>query len=53
MASPKRNICPEGLQILDSEGNRLCPNAQGRVFNNMNQYERANVTLIRAIEKGR
>jgi hypothetical protein len=26
---------------------------QGRVFNNMNQYERANVTLIRAIEKGR
>jgi pSer/pThr/pTyr-binding forkhead associated (FHA) protein len=26
---------------------------QDRVFNNMNQYERANVTLIRAIEKGR
>ncbi len=55
--------CPEGLQILDSEGNCLCPNAgnhyrgvdddQGRVFNNMNQYERANLTLIRGIEKGR
>ena len=26
---------------------------QGRVFNKMNQYERANVTLIRAIERGR
>ena len=26
---------------------------QDRVFNNMNQYERANVTLIRSIERGR
>jgi pSer/pThr/pTyr-binding forkhead associated (FHA) protein len=46
---------PRGIAFAQTLGNyyRGVYDDQGRVFNNMNQYERANVTLIRAIEKGR
>ncbi len=46
---------PRGIAFAQTLGNyyRGVDDDQGRVFNNMNQYERANVTLIRAIEKGR
>jgi YARHG domain len=46
---------PRGIGFAQTLGNfyRGVDDDQGRVFNNMNQYERANVTLIRAIEKGR
>ena len=46
---------PRGIAFAQTLGNyyRGVDDEQGRVFNNMNQYERANVTLIRAIEKGR
>jgi pSer/pThr/pTyr-binding forkhead associated (FHA) protein len=46
---------PRGIAFAQTLGNdyRAVDDDQGRVFNNMNQYERANVTLIRAIEKGR
>jgi pSer/pThr/pTyr-binding forkhead associated (FHA) protein len=46
---------PRGIAFAQTLGNyyRGADDNQGRVFNNMNQYERANVTLIRAIEKGR
>jgi pSer/pThr/pTyr-binding forkhead associated (FHA) protein len=46
---------PRGIAFAQTLGNyyRGVNDDQGRVFNNMNQYERANVTLIRAIEKGR
>jgi pSer/pThr/pTyr-binding forkhead associated (FHA) protein len=46
---------PRGIAFAQTLGNyyRGVDDVQGRVFNNMNQYERANVTLIRAIEKGR
>jgi pSer/pThr/pTyr-binding forkhead associated (FHA) protein len=46
---------PRGIAFAQTLGNyyRSVDNDQGRVFSNMNQYERANVTLIRAIEKGR
>jgi len=44
-----------GIAFAQTLGNyyRGVDDHQDRVFNNMNQYERANVTLIRAIEKGR
>ena len=46
---------PRGIAFAQTLGNyyRAVDDNQGRVFNNMNQYERANVTMIRAIEKGR
>jgi YARHG domain-containing protein len=46
---------PRGIAFAQTLGNyyRGVDDDQGRVLNNMNQYERANVTLIRAIEKGR
>jgi pSer/pThr/pTyr-binding forkhead associated (FHA) protein len=46
---------PRGIAFVQTLGNyyRGADDNQGRVFNKMNQYERANVTLIRAIEKGR
>lgn len=46
---------PRGIAFAQMLGNhyRGVDDDQGRVFNNMNQYERANLTLIRAIEKGR
>ena len=46
---------PRGIAFAQTLGNyyRGVDDNQGRVFSNMNQYERANVTLIRAIEKGR
>src|SRR5881275_557857 len=46
---------PRGIAFARTLGNyyRGVDDDQGRVFNNMNQYERANVTLIRAIEKDR
>jgi pSer/pThr/pTyr-binding forkhead associated (FHA) protein len=46
---------PKGTAFAQTLGNyyRGVDDDQGRVFNNMNQYERTNVTLIRAIEKGR
>jgi hypothetical protein len=46
---------PRGIAFAQTLGNYYhgVDDDQGRVFNNMNQYERANVTLIRAIEKGR
>jgi pSer/pThr/pTyr-binding forkhead associated (FHA) protein len=46
---------PRGIAFAQTLGNyyRGVDDDQNRVFNNMNQYERANVTLIRAIEKGR
>src|SRR6266481_1352616 len=46
---------PRGIAFAQTLGNyyRGVYDDQGRVFNNMNQYERANVTLIRAIERGR
>jgi pSer/pThr/pTyr-binding forkhead associated (FHA) protein len=44
-----------GIAFAQTLGNyyRGADDNQGRVFNKMNQYERANVTLIRAIERGR
>jgi pSer/pThr/pTyr-binding forkhead associated (FHA) protein len=44
-----------GIAFAQTLGNyyRGVDDNQGRVFNKMNQYERANVTLIRAIERGR
>jgi len=63
MARPKRNIRPKGLQILESRGMDLgrrlgdyyrgVDDNQDRVFNSMNQYEKANVKLIQSIESGR
>ena len=46
---------PRGIAVVQTLGNyyRGADDKQGRVFNKMNQYERANVTLIRAIERGR
>jgi len=46
---------PRGIAFAQTLGNyyRSADDNQGRVFNNMNQYERANVTLIRSIERGR
>ena len=46
---------PRGIAFAQTLGNyyRGVDGDQGRVFKNMNQYERANLTLIRAIEKGR
>ena len=46
---------PRGIAFAQTLGNyyRAVDDNQGRVFNNMNQYERANVTLIRSIERGR
>jgi pSer/pThr/pTyr-binding forkhead associated (FHA) protein len=46
---------PRGIAFAETLGNyyRGADDIQGRVFNKMNQYERANVTLIRAIERGR
>jgi len=46
---------PRGIAFVQTLGNyyRGADDNQGRVFNKMNQYERANVTLIRAIERGR
>ena len=46
---------PRGIAFAQTLGNyyRGVDDNQSRVFNNMNQYERANVTLIRAIERGR
>jgi len=46
---------PRGIAFARTLGNyyRAVDDNQGRVFNNMNQYERANVTLIRSIERGR
>ena len=46
---------PRGIAFAQTLGNdyRAVDDDQGRVFNNMNQYERANVTLIRSIERGR
>jgi hypothetical protein len=46
---------PRGIAFAQTLGNyyRGVDDDQGRVLNNMNQYERANVTLIRSIEKGR
>jgi pSer/pThr/pTyr-binding forkhead associated (FHA) protein len=45
---------PRGIAFTQTLGNyyRAVDDNQGRVFNNMNQYERANVTLIRSIERG-
>ena len=46
---------PRGIALAHTLGKycRGVDDNQGRVFNKMNQYERANVTLIRAIERGR
>ena len=46
---------PRGIAFVQTLGNyyRGADDNQGRVFNKMNQCERANVTLIRAIERGR
>ena len=46
---------PRGIAFAHTLGKyyRGADDHQSRVFNNMNQYERANVTLIRAIERGR
>jgi hypothetical protein len=46
---------PRGIAFAQTLGNyyRGVDDDQGRVFNNMNKYERANLTLIRAIEKDR
>jgi hypothetical protein len=46
---------PRGIVFAQTLGNyyRGVDDDQGHVFNKMNQYERANVTLIRAIERGR
>jgi hypothetical protein len=46
---------PRGVAFARTLGNdyRAVDDNQGRVFNNMNQYERANITLIRSIERGR
>jgi pSer/pThr/pTyr-binding forkhead associated (FHA) protein len=46
---------PRGIAFAQTLGNdyRAVDDNQGRVFNKMNQYERANVTLIRSIERGR
>jgi pSer/pThr/pTyr-binding forkhead associated (FHA) protein len=46
---------PRGIAFAQTLGNyyRGVDDDQGRVFNNMNQYERANVTLTRSIERGR
>jgi hypothetical protein len=46
---------PRGIAFAQTLGNhyRGVDDDEGRVFNHMNQYERANVTFIRAIEKGR
>jgi pSer/pThr/pTyr-binding forkhead associated (FHA) protein len=45
----------KGIAFAQTLGNsyRAVDAKQGRVFNKLNQYERANVTLIRSIEKGR
>lgn len=44
---------PRGIAFAQTLGNyyRGVDDDQGRVFNKMNKYERANLTLIRAIEK--
>jgi pSer/pThr/pTyr-binding forkhead associated (FHA) protein len=46
---------PRGIAFAQTLGNyyRGVDDHQSRVFNKMNQYERANVTLIRAIERSR
>ncbi len=46
---------PRGIAFARTLGNyyRGVDDDQDRVFNNMNQYERANVTLIQSIERGR
>jgi pSer/pThr/pTyr-binding forkhead associated (FHA) protein len=46
---------PRGIAFAQTLGNyyRGVDDNQSRVFSNMNQYERANVTLIRAIESRR
>src|SRR5437588_199310 len=46
---------PRGIAFARTLGNyyRAVDDNQRRVSNNMNQYERANVTLIRSIERGR
>jgi pSer/pThr/pTyr-binding forkhead associated (FHA) protein len=46
---------PRGIAFAQTLGNyyRGVDDDQNRVFNNMNQYERANVTLIQSIERGR
>ncbi len=46
---------PRGIAFAQTLGNyyRGVDDDQDRVFNNMNQYERANVTLIKSIERGR
>ncbi len=43
---------PRGIAFAQTLGNycHAVDDNQGRIFNNMNQYERANVTLIRSIE---
>jgi len=59
MARPERNICPKGLQIHEDLARRLGNDYRGvddnqdRVFNSMNQFEKANVKLIQSIESGR
>ena len=46
---------PRGIAFAQTLGNyyRGVDDNQDRVFNNMNQYERANVTLIQSVERGR
>jgi hypothetical protein len=45
---------PRGIAFAQTLGNyRGVDDDQDRVFNDMNQYERANVTLIQSIERGR
>jgi pSer/pThr/pTyr-binding forkhead associated (FHA) protein len=46
---------PRGIAFVRTLGNhhRAVDDNQRRVSNKMNQYERANVTLIRSIERGR
>ena len=46
---------PRGIAFAQTLGNyyRGVDDDQDRVFNNMNQYERANVTLIQSIERRR
>jgi hypothetical protein len=46
---------PRGIAFAQTLGNyyRGLDDNQDRVFNKMNQYEQANVTLIRSIESGR
>ena len=46
---------PRGIAFARTLGNYYRPvgGNQRRVSNNMNQYERANITLIRSIERGR